>query len=349
MLDLAISAMLERRKTDFQGDSSPNPLTYIHPMRTLLSLSLTGLMAMLLLAAPAAAQTTAYDLAIDPNRSDATWWGNTSLGSVVGTPNRNFQLAGTMAVDLGAPGQPFGTGQIAGGDIYTIPGTLSGKINNPIPFLPPLAYIDVVDMHMRLDSSQFTINANGSFTATVTGSVLSGDAVVTAFGSTTTTPLAGTQTTPFTVSGTIVESAGMVVLDAPIDMSMPITGTITGTFGVDGDVHAEAPVSSLSPTLSVANLTSGQTASFNFTGGAANSTVVLVYSLAGGGSTYVPQLNTTLDLAAPVLAAGPNQTNALGGFLWNLPVPPGTTGFTVWFQGAQMNGVVSNVAMETIQ
>lgn len=74
----------------------------------------------------------------------------------------------------------------------------------------------------------------------------------------------------------------------------------------------------------------------------------LAYSTAGTGSTYVSQLNVTLNLAAPALAGSPKKTDASGAAEWVLPIPARSRGVDVWFQAAQP-GLVSNVVATTIQ
>jgi len=88
--------------------------------------------------------------------------------------------------------------------------------------------------------------------------------------------------------------------------------------------------------LSVENLVSGQTAAFTLTGATANANQYLVYSLRGPGSTFVGQLNVTLDLARPVLLTS-GRADANGAFETTVHVPRAASGRTVWFQGAEMN------------
>jgi len=88
--------------------------------------------------------------------------------------------------------------------------------------------------------------------------------------------------------------------------------------------------------LSVANLVGGEDATFTIANGTANQNQYLVYSLRGPGSTRVPQLNVTLDLAQPVLFAS-GRANSQGAFEATVRVPRAASGRTVWFQGAEMN------------
>ncbi|MCC6909714.1 MAG: hypothetical protein IT430_17395, partial [Phycisphaerales bacterium] len=71
----------------------------------------------------------------------------------------------------------------------------------------------------------------------------------------------------------------------------------------------------------------------------------IVYSLRGLGSTFVPQLNVTLDLAQPALLTS-GRADAQGMLQKSVHVPPAAAGRTVWFQGAEANrttGVISEV------
>lgn len=62
--------------------------------------------------------------------------------------------------------------------------------------------------------------------------------------------------------------------------------------------------------------------------------VVFVYSVRGTGSTYVPQLDVTIDLASP-RQAGIRTADQDGYALLRKRVPPNTQGIHVWMQAAQ--------------
>ena len=53
------------------------------------------------------------------------------------------------------------------------------------------------------------------------------------------------------------------------------------------------------------------------------------------GSTYVPFLNVTIDLAHPKRAGNPKTTNGSGFVVWHLPIPQAGSGHDVWFQAVQ--------------
>lgn len=310
---------------------------------------LVSLLTLPVLLAGAANAQAQYTLDIDPAQSANTWWANTSLGNVVGAPTRDFQFDGTVGLLLGAAGAPFGTGQFNGGDAFTIPDILAGKIPNPIPFSPPLARIEIRYLHAGVNSPSFAVSAaNGAFSTDVVMDMLSGEIYVDPlFGTPTTTPVAGLQSDPFTVSGTIVEAGGLVVLDAPLHPSFPITGSISGSFGVDGNLHASAPVQNVNMVLSASPLVGGQNATFDVVGGHPNAATWLAYSLAGLGSTSVPQLGIVLGIANPAVGAGPTLTGGNGAVSWTLPIPP-ASGLPVWLQACQQ-GLTSNVVATAVQ
>ncbi len=76
-------------------------------------------------------------------------------------------------------------------------------------------------------------------------------------------------------------------------------------------------------------------------------TVAFIYSTRGPGSTYVPQLDVTIDLANPVLA-GVRTADQDGYALLRKRVPPGTQGVRVWMQAAEFQRK-SNVVEQVIE
>ena len=300
------------------------------------------------LSAPAWSQAT-YTLDVDPARSNAMWDGDTNLGPINGNPTQDFQFAGTVQVEVGAPGSPFFEGTFVGGSISTIPTELSGRIPNPIPFTPPLAIIDVRNLKLSPTSDPFPIDAAGNFTAIVVMEVLDGEVEIDPWlGTPTITPLAGLITDPVPVTGTLTDNGVDVTLNLPLDLLFDLTGSVTGFFSITGDVTADAALLPVNATLASSNVVAGQNATFDVTAAVPNCDTYLVYSLAGLGSTPVAALNVTLGVSQPVLAAGPTQTDASGAVSWSLPIPGNASGANVWLQAAQP-GVVSNVDAVTVQ
>lgn len=97
--------------------------------------------------------------------------------------------------------------------------------------------------------------------------------------------------------------------------------------------------------LTVDNLVGGSDASLSIAGATPNTNQYIAYSLRGLGSTFIPQLNVTLDLRSPVLLTS-GRADANGDFAATVRVPRAASGRTVWFQGAEMDrstGVVTEI------
>ncbi len=91
-------------------------------------------------------------------------------------------------------------------------------------------------------------------------------------------------------------------------------------------------------------LIAGQSGRFVVTGATPEAQTWLVYSLRGPGSTFVPFLNVTIDLAQPRQAGQAKRTDALGEVLWSLPIPGNARGRNVWFQAVQFENKTNVVA-----
>lgn len=104
------------------------------------------------------------------------------------------------------------------------------------------------------------------------------------------------------------------------------------------------------PTLSIdpLPLVAGEVGTFVVTGATPNARTYLAYSLAGTGSTNIPFLNITLDLAQPRQAGGAKTTDGSGQASWNLPIPGNGRGRSVWFQAVQFENK-TNVVATTIE
>lgn len=88
--------------------------------------------------------------------------------------------------------------------------------------------------------------------------------------------------------------------------------------------------------LTVDNLVGGADAVFTITHATPNRNQYIAYGLRGLGSTFIPQLNVTLDLRQPVLLTS-GRADPNGDFAAIVHVPSAATGHTVWFQGAEAN------------
>jgi len=91
-------------------------------------------------------------------------------------------------------------------------------------------------------------------------------------------------------------------------------------------------------------LEAGQDATFSVTGGAAYTNTYLAYSLGGLGSTYVSQLNVTLNLRNPTQAGATKQTDSQGAVSWVEGIPSAGAGHDVWLQVVQYEAKTNVVA-----
>jgi hypothetical protein len=151
----------------------------------------------------------------------------------VGNPSTAFALAGTTHMRI----YPLGADAIdsadftGNGDAQAIP-DLHGKVNNPLPFLPPLALIDITNLHLSVSASQFAVAANGSFSATVVITALAGTLTVTPFGSSaSSSDLTGLSSTPQGQSGTLTQAGAVLNLVMPVNTSFPFSDPTTGASG----------------------------------------------------------------------------------------------------------------------
>lgn len=99
--------------------------------------------------------------------------------------------------------------------------------------------------------------------------------------------------------------------------------------------------------LEATNLVGGTNALFTITGATPDANQYIVYSLRGVGSTFVPQLNVTLDLRSPTLLTS-GRADANGAFTRSVSVPHAASGRQVWFQAAERDHT-TNVLDSTIK
>ncbi|MFO1010075.1 MAG: hypothetical protein U1F29_08440 [Planctomycetota bacterium] len=185
--------------------------------------------ALFVLALPAAAQS--YVFKVNQAASNFTWTGTSTLGPIQGNPSNAFQFAGTTQLDLTSVATAtFTNGAFTGGDAFTVP-DIHGRIPNPIPFLPPLATIDVTGLHVVASSPSFPMLA-GSFNASVTITAIAGTMTVTPLGgSATSSPLAGSTSAPTAVSGSVTFVGAGMHLVAPISTTFPFADPTSGASG----------------------------------------------------------------------------------------------------------------------
>ncbi len=103
------------------------------------------------------------------------------------------------------------------------------------------------------------------------------------------------------------------------------------------------------PTLTISPepLIAGQDGTFTADYVNPNTQTFLAYSLGGLGSTYIPQLNITLDLSQPAQAGNTITSDIDGTAEWVLLIPGIAAGRVIWFQACQYelktNVVATNI------
>lgn len=193
-------------------------------------------------AAPAYSQVT-LTLRADQANSDFTWSGTSSLGPIQGNPSNAFELAGFLdAGVMTVTGAATLSGiEFQGGDLLAVP-DIHGKIPNVLPFLPPLATIDVLGLRLSPVSSLSPVDAAGNFSATVTLTALAGTLVVTPLGqAATSSSLAESSSAPTATSGTLTRSGNALALNLPVNTSFAFadpTSGASGTITVVGTLKA---------------------------------------------------------------------------------------------------------------
>jgi len=141
------------------------------------------------------------------------------------------------------------------------------------------------------------------------------------------------------------------------DLAMQGTiGIIGGVFddNANGDSAGSAYVFDLAPpscpelTISPEPLIAGQDGTFTAINMTPSENAYLVYSLAGFGSTFVPQLNIPLDLRQPKQAGNTQAADGSGFVEWVLPIPGAAVGRNLWLQAAQYE-LKTNVVATSVQ
>lgn len=149
----------------------------------------------------------------------------------------NFNVSGAASADLGVAGSSIVVGSFVAGNgtEITVP-TLNARVPNILPFLPPLATIQITGVRMVVRSvdpttgapASFAIQPNGSFTCWASSEVLSGQIVVTGLANQT-TPLAGTISTPQAVQGIVAPNGQGLVMQVPLTVTSTFSDPAAGT------------------------------------------------------------------------------------------------------------------------
>lgn len=197
----------------------------------------------LLLALAPTARAGILDLVADKAQSNFTWSGTTSLGPIVGDPSNTFQIEGFQQLTLAvsAAGAQW-DGRFLAGDLFVKP-DIKGKIPNPIPFLPPLATIEVNGLRLSLSSPTFKVQPDGTWSTYVTATALAGTMVVTPLGSgPTVTDLTGSSSSPALQAGTLLPAGGGLRLASPVNLTFafsdPASG-VSGSLSTQGTLYAD--------------------------------------------------------------------------------------------------------------
>ena len=256
-------------------------------------------------ALPAAAQNHTFNHVASENAW--TWSATSSLGSLTGVPDHNFEVDGTTSVDLS--GTPFSDGTVQSG-ILAMTTDLAGYI--PGPFGIHLADITVSNLTFSVSTPAFTIDGAGDFNTDWTVTMISGTLSVTPFGgSTSTTNLAGTSGPPTPNPGSVtVDGTGQVVLHSnqTATFSFVDAGTgISADFTITGTLHGTADPAGAGPGSSFCSGDgSGTACPCSNTGGAGEGCANDTGSgaeLSGSGSASI--LADNLVLSATNLTPGP--------------------------------------------
>lgn len=302
------------------------------------------LLAAAALAAPLAAQQTDYRFTLDPNQSLVNWNVTSSLGTIVVNPS-TFKMAGALEVRLDAPSSPT-SGEILDGFLFTQPGTLSGSIPNPLPFLPPLGAFTVNNLQATIAAPSFPVSPAGAVNLTATLTTTAGTITTSGLIGSGTEPLYGIPSSPTPTTATLTQVGSTLVAEVDIDitLSLAITG---GTVDVtlQGTLHAEADLANAGPMRLAAPrpLTPGGPAVFTVEHAPTGQPVFLGASLVGLGATPVAPLGVVVNLANPIQAGGPKLAAPNGTVSFSANVPASVSGRSVLLQ-AVTSGEVSNLA-----
>lgn len=298
----------------------------------------------LLLCSPA--QNVQHVLDANRNASIIDWEITTSAGTVVESPDK-FSLDGSINLKLDAASGPFTSGQINGSLLFTVPTLLQGEIPNPLPFLPPLATFDITNLQTSINSAPFAINpATGDFIAVVTLLTTAGVADVGGLFGSGTENIFGILSLPTAVPGRVTQNGGNVelFLDLDVFVSQDLGGVLV-TIDLDGPIVASAASANADPFLLTVPqpLIVGGLATFSATRAQPGGATFLAASLSGLGSTSVPQLGLTLNLANPVQVGNVVTASGAGNASWSAVIPALLAGRSVWFQALQ-SGRTTQVA-----
>jgi hypothetical protein len=304
-----------------------------------LALSLGSFLALASSTAAGAAQGPCT-FQISQAQSNFTWDVNTSLGNLVEQPN-TFQLQGTIDLNLAPAGNPASTGEFVGANALVVP-NLHGTIPNPLPFLPPLATVDVAGLSFSATSPIFhgPSGSPGQLNTDVVLTALTGTVQITSIVGNSSVDLAGAVSDPTNVTGTLSPSGSLLTLQFPVSVLVPVddpdTG-ITGTLTMNGSIVATVDLgsgcgSSFFETPESISLSNGGAQSLILDAGPANGLQLYwVLGSATGTSPGLPPLPLnfdsyflfTLQFPNTLIQSSLSFTDAEGRATAGLGLPPG--------------------------
>jgi hypothetical protein len=126
------------------------------------------------------------------------------------------------------------------------------------------------------------------------------------------------------------------------DMHDALPGSAGWTFGMYGIVELEQPI------YSITNLVAGGTATFAVSNATPNSPILIGFTRAGAGPVMTPY--GMVDMSFPITPLPVVTTGANGSVDFQMGIPAGTTGVTIYTQGVDLtSGVLTNSLAEVIQ
>ncbi len=317
----------------------------LNPSLMLIRLATT---AVFLASAISAQSSHIYDMSQPAGGSRIDFAMHTLLGKLDG--DDYFDIPGEIGFEVTSPVEPFLTGQLreaSTGPLVMTP-LVHGWIPNPLPLLPHLVDVYARDLEFYFSGLPFPIDsATGNFMADAIISFTNGEIEIISLGVTTIWPMASLGSDPFQIPGRIKQYGGKV--EAILDFDLRWADSYGGmSLAVDcsGLIPCEALIPGVSPSLNVPALVAGQQATFDYSGGIAQSTTWLGASVQGLGTTPIAPLHIQLDLQSPI-PVSTSVTDAAGNCSWTLQVP-NASGLSVWFQACQM-GLTTPVVATSVQ
>ncbi len=142
----------------------------------------------------------------------------------------------------------------------------------------------------------------------------------------------------------VIRSGGMDIIG---ECDLWCVGFWTLPDGITSFTLAERLSGEASMRLATSRWVAGAVADMEVFGATPGGVVAFIYSLRGRGSTYIPQLDVTIDLSSPLLA-GARTADQAGYALLRQRIPSGAGGRRAWLQAAEYQRT-SNVIEQVIE